>query len=143
MQSVIGGAYNGKRKFVKESLKDLENQRIFFFEGEIPDGPFTKEDYVIVGHFEKMVPQYEGLSEDEIVEQMMAKLLKLDEVTNLICICTDIGRGIVPLSKEERHLRDTCGRLYQQLFEKSEKVIRVWYGIPEVLKGDHCRLIKS
>lgn len=66
---------------------------------------------------------------------VMTKLNQLDEQTNLICICTDIGRGIVPLKKEDRKLRDTCGRLYQQLFQKSEKVIRIWYGIPQLLKG--------
>lgn len=131
MQSIIGGAYNGKRKFVKQLL---EGQRVHFFEGEIPDRPFTKEEYVVIGGFEKMIPMFGDLTEDEIVNQLMDKLRKLDEETNLICICTEIGRGIVPLSKVDRHLRDTCGRLYQQLFKRSEKVIRVWYGIPEILK---------
>ncbi|MED3661568.1 bifunctional adenosylcobinamide kinase/adenosylcobinamide-phosphate guanylyltransferase [Ureibacillus sp. FSL K6-8385] len=139
MQSVIGGAYNGKRKFVKESLKQSGIGRMFWYEGEIPEGPFSKKDYVIIGGFEKLIPQYD-LSEDEIVAEVLEELKRLDRETNLICICTDIGRGIVPLSKEERHLRDTCGRLYQKLFELSEKVIRVWYGIPEILKGDSCRL---
>jgi len=139
MQAIIGGAYNGKRKFVREQLGE---HLAFFFEGEIPEGPFTKEEYVVIGGFEKFISQYNELSEDEIVEELMKKLMKLDETTNLICICTDIGRGIVPLSKEERHLRDTCGRLYQRIFEKSEKVIRVWYGIPELLKGEDTNLIK-
>ncbi|MEK4284698.1 bifunctional adenosylcobinamide kinase/adenosylcobinamide-phosphate guanylyltransferase [Ureibacillus sp. FSL K6-0165] len=137
MQSVIGGAYNGKRKFVSNMLKEIGANRCYFYEGEIPEGPFTKDEYVIIGSFENMILLVPDLSEDEIVSQIMGKLMNLDYKTNLICICTDIGRGIVPLSKEDRHLRDTCGRLYQQLFEKSEKVIRVWYGIPEILKEEN------
>lgn len=135
MQSVIGGAYNGKRKFVKNLLERKGVERMLFYEGDIPEGPFSKDDYVIIGSFENMIPRFPDLTEDEIVEHIMDKLMKLDAKTNVICICTDIGRGIVPLSEEERHLRDTCGRLYQKLFEKSEKVIRVWYGIPEIIKG--------
>lgn len=136
MRSVIGGAYNGKRTFVEQWLFQSQIQQIHTFEGEIPDPRFTKDDYVVIGNFEKMVVHYPQLNEDEIVEVMMEKLNRLDEQANLICICTDIGRGIVPLRKEERKLRDTCGRLYQHLFAKSEKVIRIWYGIPQMLKGD-------
>lgn len=136
MRSVIGGAYNGKRNFVEQWLRQIEAQQIHIFEGEIPPSDFTKDEYVVIGNFEKIVMNYPELQEDEIAEMVMTKLNQLDEQTNLICICTDIGRGIVPLKKEDRKLRDTCGRLYQQLFQKSEKVIRIWYGIPQLLKGD-------
>lgn len=136
MQSVIGGAYNGKRKYVNEQLSKQNIKNIFTYEGEIPKNGFTKEDYVIIGNFEKIITNYSNLDEEAIVKEIIKQLKQLDEETNVICICTDIGRGIVPLSKDERKLRDTCGRLYQQLFSISEKVIRIWYGIPEVLKGE-------
>lgn len=135
MQAVIGGAYNGKRKYVMETLQNKGAKSIFTYEGEIPEGNFTKNDYVVIGNFEKLILHNLSLDEEKIAFEVMNKLEKLDEQTNVICICTDIGRGIVPLSKEERKLRDTCGRLYQQLFLRCDKVIRVWYGIPEVLKG--------
>lgn len=135
MQAVIGGAYNGKRKYVMEALQNKDTKRIFTYEGKLPEGDFTKNDYVVIGNFEKIILHNQSLDEEEIVIELITKLEKLDEQTNVICICTDIGRGIVPLSKDERKLRDTCGRLYQQLFLRCEKVIRVWYGIPEVLKG--------
>lgn len=135
MQAVIGGAYNGKRKFVMETLKSKGIKNIYTYEGELPKGNFTKEDYIIIGNFEKIIPQYKDVDEEKIVSDILRQLIILDSLANVVCICTDIGRGIVPLSKEDRKLRDTCGRLYQQLFMKSEKVIRVWYGIPEILKG--------
>lgn len=136
MQAIIGGAYNGKRQYVRECLKDVHDEHVFFFEGEIPEAEFTKDDYVVIGNFEKILEPLFNLEEVEMVEVVMEKIEKLDETTNLICICTDIGRGIVPLSTEDRKLRDGCGRLYQKVLSKSETVVRVWYGIPDVLKGD-------
>lgn len=136
MQAIIGGAYNGKRKFVKESLKHIDSNRIFSFEGEIPKKQFSKDDYVLIGNFESIISNLSNLEDDEIVSKIMEQLKQLDKSTNVVCICTDIGRGIVPLSPDDRKLRDACGRLYQQLFKVSEKVVRVWYGIPEILKGE-------
>lgn len=136
MQAIIGGAYNGKRKYVKETLKNIDEHHIFSFEGEIPNQHFTKEDYVIIGTFEKIIKNLLHLEDEKIISSIMSKLKQLDSTTNLICICTDIGRGIVPLSPNDRKLRDTCGRLYQQLFAEAEKVVRIWYGLPEILKGD-------
>lgn len=136
MQAIIGGAYNGKRKFVKESLKQIDSNHIFSFEGEIPKNHFSKEDYVLIGDFESIISKLSNLEEDEIVSKIMEQLEQLDNSTNVFCICTDIGRGIVPLTPNDRKIRDACGRLYQQLFKVSEKVIRVWYGIPEILKGE-------
>lgn len=136
MRVVIGGAYNGKRKFVKNFLSKKETNHIFSFEGEIPKGNFSKNDIVVIGSFEILIQQYVDQQEDEIVSVVYEQLIKLEEMTNVICICTDIGRGIVPLDKNERKLRDTCGRLYQKLFSKSESICRIWYGIPQVLKGE-------
>ncbi|MFC7684674.1 bifunctional adenosylcobinamide kinase/adenosylcobinamide-phosphate guanylyltransferase [Ureibacillus sp. GCM10028918] len=135
MQVVIGGAYNGKRKFVKEVL--LNHGKPHFFEGEIPKNIlFSREDIIVIGNFEKMILQKVHLDEEIIAEEIFNKIHQLNQQAQVICVCTDIGRGVVPLLKEERKLRDACGRLYQKLFTQSESVIRVWYGIPQVLKGD-------
>lgn len=137
MQVIIGGAYNGKRKFVKEKLLNNSSTNIHFFEGEIPRNKmFSKEDIVVIGNFEKIILQNAHLEEELIAEEVFNLIKQLNQQAQLICICTDIGRGVVPLLKEERKLRDTCGRLYQRLFSESESIIRVWYGIPQVLKGE-------
>ena len=139
MQVVIGGAYNGKRKFVKEELLRNTSGNHYFFEGEIPEKElFTKEDFIIIGNFEKLILQKAHLDEVVIAEKIYNDLTKLKERAHVICVCTDIGRGVVPLLKEERKLRDACGRLYQKLFAESESVIRIWYGIPQVLKGEEA-----
>lgn len=137
MQVVIGGAYNGKRKYIKEKLLNRIEGKLFFFEGEIPEESLvSKEDIVIIGNFENIILQKVHLEEDMIAREIFNELNELDKRAKVICVCTDIGRGVVPILKEERKLRDACGRLYQNLFNESEDVIRIWYGLPQVLKGE-------
>lgn len=136
MRIVIGGAYNGKRKYIREFFEQKGYRKIHYFEGEIPAEKFHKEDIVSIGDFESIILRFSYLNEEEIALKIFTELENLDSQCNLVCICTDIGRGIVPIKKQDRKLRDTCGRLYQRLFNESESVIRVWYGIPQVLKGE-------
>ena len=51
-------------------------------------------------------------------------------------VCTDeIGGGIVPLDPFERRWREETGRALGILAaDASTRLVRVWYGIPEVLK---------
>ncbi|WP_107841616.1 bifunctional adenosylcobinamide kinase/adenosylcobinamide-phosphate guanylyltransferase [Metasolibacillus meyeri] len=134
MHVYIGGAYNGKRNYVKQHYQHKVQH---LFEGHIPeDTAFESQDVIIIGRFEQLVQQHAHLTEDEIVARLMEKLKQLDRQATLVCICTDMGRGIVPLEKEQRFLRDTCGRLYQAMFAHSEQVIRIWYGIPQIMKEE-------
>ena len=36
MRVVIGGAYNGKRKYIKEKILNNPSKSYYFFEGELP-----------------------------------------------------------------------------------------------------------
>lgn len=135
MRVVIGGAHNGKRKFVNKYVESQPNNRVHTFEGELPE-KISHNSFVVIGYFEKIIEQYLSLEEEKIVEIIMKRLQEIDGKAKLICICTDIGRGIVPIDLKERKIRDTCGRLYQQLLDESDYVCRIWYGIPQVLKGE-------
>ena len=137
MRVIIGGAYNGKKEFVKKSLSHIDQNVIHFFDGEIPTTSFTKDDYVVISNFEEMILNMSEFEEDEIAKHLIEAILKLDSQTNVYCICNDIGRGVVPIEKEQRKLRDTCGRLYQKLFEESKSIVRIWYGIPQIIKECH------
>ena len=137
MRVVIGGAHNGKRKYVEDQLVNMPPEKCHFFNGELPkNGSFMKDDVIIIRHFERIVEKCLDLDEVQIAENIFQEIQLLDLHGNVICICTDIGRGIVPIQKENRKIRDTCGRLYQKLFAHSESVVRVWYGIPKQLKGE-------
>lgn len=135
MHVYIGGAYNGKRKFVMDKYKG--EGHIHLYDGVLPEeAVFLPSDIVVVSRFESIIANASLQSEDQLVDSIMERLLLVNNCTTLICICTDIGRGIVPLDRQQRFVRDTCGRLYQALFEKSNTVTRIWYGLPQILKGE-------
>lgn len=75
--------------------------------------------------------------EENAAQQILGQIIQIAARAEVFCICTDTSRGVVPLEKEARQLRDTCGRLYQGLCNEAQAVIRVWYGIPQILKGDY------
>jgi len=51
-------------------------------------------------------------------------------------ICTEVGGGIVPIDRDERQFREQAGRLAVLLAQRAERVVRVWCGLPQVLKGE-------
>ena len=53
-----------------------------------------------------------------------------------VVICTEIGGGVVPIDPEERAFRERAGRLSVLLAKRAQTVVRVWCGLPEVLKGE-------
>lgn len=50
-------------------------------------------------------------------------------------IATEIGGGVVPMDPAERSAREAAGRLSCLLAQRAETVVRVFCGIPAVLKG--------
>ena len=53
-----------------------------------------------------------------------------------IIISDDLSSGIVPLKKEDRKWREETGKVLQFLTSKSNKVTRVFCGLPMVLKDE-------
>ena len=56
----------------------------------------------------------------------------LDEQT--ILICDDISCGVVPMDKEVRAWREATGRAINALAAQADRVVRVFCGLPMVLK---------
>ncbi|QGG51375.1 bifunctional adenosylcobinamide kinase/adenosylcobinamide-phosphate guanylyltransferase [Lysinibacillus pakistanensis] len=130
MHVFIGGAYNGKTDYV---MTLLEDQEAVLVDGYLPESIPECDVLVIKGLEKWLVTQ--NLEEDEaLVNTMLTRLQALKENRTLYIIVTDMGRGVVPMEKQARLLRDTCGRLYQALFAEAERVIRIWYGIAEQIK---------
>ena len=133
MQVIIGGAYNGKGNYVRTLL---QHEEVYYFDGELPTRTFPAHAYVVICHFEKLLAPLEALGEVEAATTIFEQLDRLNNEVQVICVCTDMSRGIVPLDATARFIRDASGRLYQRLFEKSSKVTRIWYGLAEILKED-------
>lgn len=51
-------------------------------------------------------------------------------------IATEVGGGVVPLDAAERAARERAGRLNCLLAARADTVVRVFCGIPMVLKGE-------
>lgn len=52
-----------------------------------------------------------------------------------VVIATEVGGGVVPIQPQERAAREAAGRLNCLLAARAETVVRVFYGLPLVLKG--------
>lgn len=51
-----------------------------------------------------------------------------------VVIATEVGGGVVPIDPAERANRERAGRLSCLLARRAEKVVRVFCGLPMVLK---------
>lgn len=130
MHVFIGGAYNGKTDYV---MRALDGQEIFLADGFIPENISSCKALVIKNLDKWLLTQ--NLEDDEVlVANVLTRLKALEENYALYIIVTDMGRGVVPMEKQARLLRDTCGRLYQSLFAEAKQVVRIWYGIGETIK---------
>lgn len=128
MHIIFGGAFNGKRQYVKEQPAA---RALPWHEQDLPS---PGEPAVIAG-LEKWI--YHQLERCEPEENIVAAIKRVAESPGeRIWILTDISRGIVPLDPLERKWRDATGRTYQYLFGAAEKITRIWYGIPQTIKGD-------
>lgn len=67
----------------------------------------------------------------ENLEALAADLSRYDAV-----IATETGGGVVPADAGERAAREAAGRLNCLLAERAAAVIRVFCGIPLVIKGE-------
>ncbi|MBR6801576.1 MAG: bifunctional adenosylcobinamide kinase/adenosylcobinamide-phosphate guanylyltransferase [Eubacteriaceae bacterium] len=122
---VFGGAYQGKKEFVATkfgySLEDMyqctEKDEIDFSKPVITDlGSY------VLGAIRR------GENPLNFVLSNKAKF------KDKIIVITDVGSGIVPISKEQRLFRDNIGKITQILSRESTEVYRLFCGIGEKLK---------
>ena len=70
----------------------------------------------------------------EQAQDLEALCRKLSE--HDVIIITETGAGVVPIDARERHAREQAGRLGCLLAAKASCVVRVYCGIPTVIKGE-------
>ena len=126
MHVIFGGAFNGKRAYVEQSIQGRNVQWL----DVVADAPILWPNIEVI-----VVFGVENLLEPQ-GKELLEKLEEWDEQVEVLVIATEIGRGIVPMDASMRKLRDDVGRFYQQLFTKADRVTRIWYGISQTIKGD-------
>ncbi|WP_409369681.1 bifunctional adenosylcobinamide kinase/adenosylcobinamide-phosphate guanylyltransferase [Lysinibacillus sp. 38-6] len=130
MHVFIGGAYNGKTAYVTQMLAE---QQVAVMDGVLAD-VVPNCDALLIKNLEQWLLTQNLEDDDKLIQQVLKRLQTFEETCSLYIIVTDMGRGVVPMEKQARLLRDTCGRLYQALFAEAQRVERIWYGIAERIK---------
>ena len=72
-----------------------------------------------------------ALVEGKTQEQILAEL-----AGHAVIISDEVGCGVVPVDRFEREWRETVGRICCLLAKDAEQVVRLFCGVPMVLKGE-------
>ncbi|MFA8438065.1 bifunctional adenosylcobinamide kinase/adenosylcobinamide-phosphate guanylyltransferase [Pueribacillus sp. YX66] len=147
MHFVIGGAFNGKRKWVKQHYK---NKFTIDWRSAYRQ-PFRYERFEDISTFATCIV-LEGIEyyikakmtyaeEADSLRGMFNKQLiawrnweNEDEERTLILIGNDFSKGIVPTEREDRLWRDVTGWCYQDIVAQASRVDKIWYGISKQIK---------
>lgn len=124
MNLIIGGAYQGKREFAKNTFS-LEESDIFTCQGTEID--FSRPCIDCLEAFTLACVQA-GLDPIAYFEAHRAQW------QDSTLICQDIFCGVVPLEAELRQWRNETGRLCQYLSGKAARVSRIFCGLEQRLK---------
>ncbi|MDY2959494.1 MAG: bifunctional adenosylcobinamide kinase/adenosylcobinamide-phosphate guanylyltransferase [Hornefia sp.] len=129
---IIGGAYQGKLDYAKETY-GLKDDEIFDCAEANDNGDWPSIDLKAkaFNHFERYILACtrEGIEAAGHVEA------SLEELKDKIILADDVTQGVVPMDKLERAWREETGRSLVILGKEAEKVIRVFCGIPYEIKG--------
>lgn len=127
MELIIGGAYNSKLNFVLKyynlKQKDFQNGAECSL-----DEAFDKKG---IYNLHLLIKRFilSGIDDyNNIIEKILSSNIE-------IIICSEVGNGVVPVDNIDNKMREYVGRILSILSEKSVRVIRIYYGIPSVIKG--------
>lgn len=120
---VVGGVGQGKLAYVLAQT-GLTTRDVAFTPQEAAQKP-------IFAHVESWVKDAVAEGLDPYTTLHPA----LEANPGLILLCDEVGCGVVPLDKGERLWREAVGRLCCRLAAEAGTVLRLFCGIPTVLKG--------
>ncbi|MFC7391936.1 hypothetical protein [Scopulibacillus cellulosilyticus] len=145
MHFVTGGAFNGKRRWVKETYQ-LENKvNVGWLSGY--DSSIHLDQLMNVSHFQ-LITVIEGweqfiwqsLSIEKDPRGFWQDLIRKWQAweysgsnRQIIIIGVDISKGIVPIEEKQRLWRDVTGWCYQDAIKRCLKVNIIWYGLSQCL----------
>ncbi|WP_423798106.1 bifunctional adenosylcobinamide kinase/adenosylcobinamide-phosphate guanylyltransferase [Neobacillus sp. SAB-20_R2A] len=142
MQLVIGGAFSGKRKVVKANHRTCS--WVSAYEGDMVgdwEAKWENGSTLVMEGWEKWIASelQNGENNDEIrwgFRTILKTLLQEEEnrKNKIVLIMLEVGKGIVPLQKDERRLRDLAGWIAQDAASVSDEVDFVWNGLVKRVK---------
>lgn len=117
---IIGGAWQGKLTFAKETFALSEEEICICKEGYID---FSKRCIYGVEEFAWNHPDPEGFFREN-----------REKWENSILIIRDVFCGVVPMDAQTRDWRQKVGRLSQYLSREAQQVSRIFCGLEQRLK---------
>jgi adenosyl cobinamide kinase/adenosyl cobinamide phosphate guanylyltransferase len=138
---VTGGAFNGKKAWVKKTYGN--HYWVSAYKNDLLPTDLSKieDDLIILEGLEiwlkKISAKVEWHQCLEVWNQHVDNWLGWENAEpnrTLITIGTDISKGIVPMEREYRLWRDLTGWAYQDLAAKAESVDVIWYGFNQTIK---------
>ena len=132
---IVGPAFSGKSAYARKLLprltgeqdKDVPHTGIDGDIEESVDAPGYERDCLLTE-----VQELAGRGMDETdIKALADSLCARAEVLT----ASETGAGIVPMDEDMRRLRENQGKLLSELADRAGCVVRVFYGIPEVIKG--------
>jgi adenosyl cobinamide kinase/adenosyl cobinamide phosphate guanylyltransferase len=133
MVLITGGAYQGKLEYALKEYgvteADVFDCKVANQNSALPSLDFNKK---VLAHLEDFV-----LACVEAGIEAQAYLeMNLDALSGKILIADDVTQGVVPIDEMERAWREEVGRCLTMLGLRAEKVVRVFCGIPQSIKGE-------
>ncbi|MCM3595717.1 bifunctional adenosylcobinamide kinase/adenosylcobinamide-phosphate guanylyltransferase [Metabacillus idriensis] len=135
MHLIIGGAFSGKRAFVKSKWHDAS--WISAYDGyqmlQWKEDNSSKAPLVLEG-FEQWIME-DNNDAFKIRENWRIYLKELAELEReVIMIMLETGKGIVPISEKERRTRDLLGWIQQDAAALCKDVYHIWHGLAKKIK---------
>ena len=123
---IFGGSYQGKLKYAIERF-GLTEEDIYRCDTENTETPGNKR---LIYEIDKWIL---ALIKDDADVNGAVRLM-IDEHENSIIVCNDISCGVVPEDPIYRKWREAVGKAMAELVETADEVVRLFCGIPCVLK---------
>jgi len=123
---IFGGAYQGKLEYALTRF-ELAEEDVFFCADEAIACPVGKK---VVYEIDKWILSL--IKADKNISEEIEPFLHENHAA--IVICNDISCGVVPIDPVMRRWREETGKFLGLLAQRSDEVIRLYCGIPTVLK---------
>ncbi|MBO7252213.1 MAG: bifunctional adenosylcobinamide kinase/adenosylcobinamide-phosphate guanylyltransferase [Oscillospiraceae bacterium] len=121
---IIGGAFQGKLDYAKESLGVTQDEIFVCSTDEID---FSRRCICNLENFTRSCCE----SGKDPIAYFVSNREKWE---NHIFLCQDLFCGVVPLDYQQRRWRQTTGRLCQFLSREAQQVSRIFCGLEQRLK---------
>lgn len=132
MKLIIGGAYQGKLAYARETF----GAEVGWVDGRVCE---AAEIYSCRGisHFHEYIRNHLAIPDDPVdMERMAGEFVDriLSENPGILIVSNELGYGVVPVDHSDRMYREMVGRICTCAAGKADEVVRVVCGIGMRLK---------